>query len=816
MKKFLFILILFLPFNTTRIFAQITDSYTCYNLDSDADTAFNKTMMSSDSSYDCIAIYGMDSKTQLDNIFSCIVFKDKIRKIELIYFSGKSVPVSVKNFTNLNELVIENSPNIRFKKLFSDLKHTTNLQKINLIDNGKADIPKNIRDIRSLAKLKISDYDYADANKLLKSLAALPELKELEISSVNNLKISYETPVPKTLQNLILPDNSMSFIPGDINNARNLQYLDISDNNFSDVDEIIRCTDSLQLKNFAITCLDARDSAVIVKTFPGTQLQIAVYREPSNVETYYSKKYISPAEVAINNYYKKTLKPPIGRCEIIRRNYSVDNGKNTAVNYCTGTTINIPENAFIDLLGNAVKGNVDIYYREFDDIIDIFANGVPMGYDSAGQQYSFRSAGMFEIYAFKDNKAVFLAPDKKITFDFATIDTNAGFNLYRLDLNTGKWDFQSPLPNALTKKKREFSPAYKRYNDLFNMRFDTTCFDDRYNDSLYAHTTKIPFDYFKGKKRLLTQFFKLKRFYNKNKVFKKAVNFKILIDKYGIYKEIIPFRSYTWVYEGNLTKSEFNKKYVSRKKWTDLRLVYDEASDIFKIELKSPHEFATLDAYPIKPSYKAGKEKYLKVYQKLAARYNKTINKIRTHFDSRIKKKIERCKKNVWNLIRREMTPDEKLMTTEEWIAYAKKRLDTEKDSINNQQASQYIITRSFQIDGFGIWNCDQIMRMKNPVQLNASFKDVFDNKIEPSVIYVIDGLNKSIFSYSNQNIIIDPYSKPAMIVFRTNGSIALVDKNTIKNTIFASPAKNNYIFNAYPVESKTLTTGELRKLLGF
>lgn len=103
--------------------------------------------------------------------------------------------------------------------------------------------------------------------------------------------------------------------------------------------------------------------------------------------------------------------------------------------------ISIPNNAFVDKDGEIVVGEVEITYREFHNPVDFFLSGIPMMYDSAGYEYHFESAGMFEIYGYQNGVPVKLT--KPVSVSLSSLHRGGYFNIYQLDTLSGKWSFIS-------------------------------------------------------------------------------------------------------------------------------------------------------------------------------------------------------------------------------------------------------------------------------------------------------------------------------------------------------------------------------------
>jgi len=824
MKKFILLSAALLFLSVKFVSAQKQDPYTCFYLDYDNDSIGKLLTTSIDSSINYLLLAGVESKEALEQIFSTVSTKVRIKKIDIINYSDNALPASIKDFQSLTDITFSACPNLKFKKVFRDLAKIKSLNSLTLDDNGRAETPANISHLTNLQSLTITNYDNVDASNLLENIATLPLLRDLTLASNNDIKPAENTILPKGLKTLDISDNGLGYLPSAISSLRTLTSLNISLNSFTDLEKLVNLLDSLPLKTLTITCFDKKDSLLILKSFPETQLEIAIYHELPGKYNVASTTTTSISNPLIENYYKNTIVAKVGQPDNARKSFAVDVKQPTTLYYYTGTSMKIPENAFVDDEGNAVKGTVNILYKEYNDAVDIFANGIPMTYDSAGEKLFFQSAGMFEMYAVQNDKILKLAPGKSISLDFATLDTSAGYNFYRLSEQQKNWEYKQSLQQNFTIRKRKYSSAFQYYPELYNMRFDTTSFTDRYNDSVYARTYKLPREFFKAKysKALVGHFFKVKRIYkyNKNKEYKKQANFILNIEKYADYKELACFKNYVWVYDGPLNKKEFSKNYVTRKKWTDVRIVYEPSENVFNIELKSPHELVTLQAYPIKQNYSTDYEKYASVNMKLDNRYSKSLKKVQSRFDNNIAKRIARFQKKIWEKIDKNKSPEEKEMSRDEWIAYAQKRYKAVQDSTQKIQATQYIVTRPLQIDGFGIWNCDQEMRMKQPVQITAEFKDVYDKSFEPATVFVIDETIKGVLTYyfysKKGGITLDPNSETALYIIDVNGKAAVVDKTTLRNELISQKDKDSFTFTAAEINARTFTTSELRKTLGF
>jgi len=113
----------------------------------------------------------------------------------------------------------------------------------------------------------------------------------------------------------------------------------------------------------------------------------------------------------------------------------------------SGSVVDVPANALVYADGSPVQGMAQISYREFHTAADVFASGIPMQYDSAGQTHILQTAGMVEMRAKQGEREVFLAEGKKATVSLAC--QQAGdYNLYDFDDKTGAWSYKTVLAST--------------------------------------------------------------------------------------------------------------------------------------------------------------------------------------------------------------------------------------------------------------------------------------------------------------------------------------------------------------------------------
>lgn len=142
------------------------------------------------------------------------------------------------------------------------------------------------------------------------------------------------------------------------------------------------------------------------------------------------------------------VNPPLANVEPKGRPIKVNAVEGATLDLDAGTRLVIPRTAFQSDRGQLIEsGDVDIYYREMHDAVDFFVAGVPMTYDSAGTRHYLQSAGMIEIIALHNGQPVGMAPGKTIRIELSSnIAAQAdgswpSFKVYHLDTVARNWVF---------------------------------------------------------------------------------------------------------------------------------------------------------------------------------------------------------------------------------------------------------------------------------------------------------------------------------------------------------------------------------------
>ncbi len=136
---------------------------------------------------------------------------------------------------------------------------------------------------------------------------------------------------------------------------------------------------------------------------------------------------------------------------------------NSVIETKNGSLLVIDENSFVDQKGNVIKSGVELSFKEYHDPLEQIISGIPMTYDSAGVQYHFESAGMFELNSVDPN--VKINPHAPVRVILNSKKNGRDYNLYEYNKEKKNWEFIS-RDNTAPNNDRE--KTLKKLHDEFS------------------------------------------------------------------------------------------------------------------------------------------------------------------------------------------------------------------------------------------------------------------------------------------------------------------------------------------------------------
>ncbi len=414
---------------------------------------------------------------------------------------------------------------------------------------------------------------------------------------------------------------------------------------------------------------------------------------------------------------KPCIAPPIKGLNVDYTIYKVNAEKGAELDFKTCSRLSIPKNAFVDGNGNPVKGDVELRYREFHDPIDFFVSGIPMTYDSAGIRYQFESAGMMEMLAYQNGKPVNMAPGKSVNVELASDYKGTEYNLYKLDTMHNNW---SCLGKDKVKKnesnnsdqveakivKVEEMPEYKQ---LETKKAEAKVEKETQIAALPKLTAE-PKKPAQAKKEKYT--------------------FNIDVDSKE-YPELAVYKGL--LFEVGTESTNFTKE------------MYD----------------ITWDAATIKEGTKKG-ENYQLSLQKGTKKYDIIVYPVYEGKNYEVAMKEYQTKFDSYNTTLAKRKTEEKRIEDEYQakIALIQKQQETmarqEKERVNREFAgmtTEEKVMRTFRINSFGVYNCDNPSAYPTGVLCNAKLTNDKGTKLMIYDVYLVDKGQNALFTYEKNPV---------------------------------------------------------------
>lgn len=423
---------------------------------------------------------------------------------------------------------------------------------------------------------------------------------------------------------------------------------------------------------------------------------------------------------------KNRISPPIADANVPLTRFQVEPHKKTVHRLDNGTEIHIPAATLVDETGSAVTGKVDMQYREFHDVADVLLSGIPMHYDSAGEEHILQTAGMLEIRASQNGKPVFIAEGKEVEIRMASFIEGEDYNLYAFNEEGNGWNYlrtsdPQPMPG-------------RNDNGVSSSEVLKQLPEEPYKPKMLG-ATAIPF------------------------------NFEV---DYSKFEDLEPYRDLVWQDAGMVEEGCVNpnkEDWIFGEIWTDASVEeHPRKRGVYYLTISNAGKNAKLLVTPV-----VEEENYAQAME-------------------------------VYNEIRRKQ---EELKT----------RLIAEARNRQTQLARMASIQRSFEINSFGVYNCDRIMRMEQQNVLAASFEvEGYDGNLD-MVYLVMPGENAMIpyHKVSWKNFKYSGNTENKIVAFLPSKEAVIFDGQDFRGL----KGKNNYTFVMKPTGKKVSSPTDLKVVLG-
>ncbi|PJB15279.1 MAG: hypothetical protein CO118_04225 [Flavobacteriales bacterium CG_4_9_14_3_um_filter_32_8] len=702
-----------------------------------------------------------------------------IQHLKIVSSNLTSLPQESIKLNQLQRLSIVNSNVYNLLSLFAE----NNIQVLE-IENGI--FSNGLEQITSLREIMI---DNCRISPSFYEIAQLEKLSTINIKNCSNLNVDelFAQLNKNIINDISIIACGMENIPSSISSLKELKRLNFTRNSIQKIPEELASLKKLQSFIIKNNIINPQEIANLQKSND----QLAIYWD------FYDDFIVDNKEVTESTKTIKTITPPISGIDVPKKDFIVSTKEKTLLQMESGTTLDIPANAFVDEDGNVIEGEVDVVFREFIDPIDFLVSGIPMSYDSAGVSYTFSSAGQIEFRASVNGKEVYPNPDNLIQVNMRSYNNDPAMNMYAFNEKLGNWE----IKDADTINDPNDS---KRLSQLM----DSTAMNSYFPFSM-SQPPPIYYDLVN---------YKIKKD-------NKLKSFQLTFDKLPVsydskdarknFAQLNTLRQYTWIYDGDevnqtfhemdsladFLKNAYNRYKVKRLLSSDAKYYEKNCPTFIRNIALEPNAdddnylltMVMFDDTIILPVYPHVNSTYPETEQ----RRNKQVYKGYNNALKRNTKNWARADKKYTKLL---AEYEANLRTTNRYTEENRRSLE-----------SEILVSRSFALMSFGVYNCDQIRQMEQPVRLLAKLIDEEDNTIDPFTVYVIDKSNTSVMQFQGQNkAYYDASANNAIMLVLKDDKVGLIDAKS-----FSTAMKNGEKeIKIKTFSNKDVTIGQLKSFL--
>ena len=485
------------------------------------------------------------------------------------------------------------------------------------------------------------------------------------------------------------------------------------------------------------------------------------------------------------------VKKPLQNVDVKETVFIINPNRDTVLEYASGTKLTYDKNSLVDEKGNPVTGNVEIHYKEYHDVAEIFVSGIPMNYDSAGTTYAFESAGMLDINASCNDKPVHLKKGEEMKIEMAS-NNPMPFNVYHLDTIAKNWEYKGK-ENTSSSKTVPGSPEIPLTPEL--------------QKELDKGIKKLEEERDAKLENLENEIASIKKTepLKPGLVNKSNFNFNIDVDKEEFPELAVYEKNRFEVLPGN---KEFSEK-IYDVEWEDARLKEITPGEKYEISLTRGLEKRKFTVKPVfegadfEKAMKDYKEKYKKYEAGLENRV-KEETRIKVEYANKISEWEKEVKVRQRELIKERITREEGQIRNVNNMV-----VKDERSRISG------LVTKTFVIAEFGIWNCDKPNSFPDGNKVAAFFTDKGGNQLAVHSVYLAEKGKNLIYTYIPQNFStfsFNPKKKNILWTVTQEGKLGYLTEEE-----FAAyhNAKDKAVFKLNILEVPIVKPEQVKELLG-
>lgn len=389
-------------------------------------------------------------------------------------------------------------------------------------------------------------------------------------------------------------------------------------------------------------------------------------------------------------------------------------------------------------------------------------------------------------------------------------------------------------------KFQVLSDAYLHYpaifdNPGFKSTFDSLLFEERYLDTSYSNVWKI---------QPWKSYDNIRLYYYKDSekgeiwfdfhpdVKKNDVPFATpYITKNN--PEMLSFLGLKWVYQGELNKNQFIRKYIKAEKgyryWMDVRVYYNERDKNFTIELKDNKGFTQIKAYlrnrskaisleKVQENYAVYYDKYAKGLENRRKRFHKRLLKDKSAYDVT----LERSHVTAWESFRKVyMSPVEQHMGVKNWLEYYDKVIADEQSALKNAAPTMALLQRSLLINHFHEAENEPLLSDTNQMKgVYGLFRDQQMNNVAVLKVLLLNMDEKSFRSFEGSlglksiRMYFKQGSKYTLIAEMRNGDIGVMSGEAFSQIILHHNMELTFTLKRLPYKISSI--GQIQDFIGY
>ena len=435
---------------------------------------------------------------------------------------------------------------------------------------------------------------------------------------------------------------------------------------------------------------------------------------------------------------------------------------NSVIETKNGSLLVIDENSFVDQNGKVIKSAVELNFKEYHDPIEQIVSRIPMTYDSAGVQYHFESAGMFELNAVDAN--VKINPQAPVRVILNSKKNGTDYNLYEYNKEKKNWDFIS-RDNTTPDNNRE--KTLKKLHDEFSGKMS--------RDQEQLKVVKNIQTNIENQKPILPK--------EENKD-----NYRIRIDvDEKELPELATFKNLKFEVVANPSfdprKANLEWDYAAVKKEKDKYvLTFYKGSTQYSVE-----------GIPVYSGKNYSDEK--RKFEFSIAAYNRRMDSISNALTEKTYA-LEAAKKKVEDIIAIQVGTNPLVAVNEKLVG-----------------GMEHEVLRAFSISNFGTYNCDCPKVLPTEQIVDAHFKSKED-KLSLTQVYLVEKNNKRMFTFyssSFKTLPFNPKCNNLLISVDANGQVCY-----FKDFAAVGKKVNKYDFEMTPLAISDPSATGIKKFFNF